>query len=89
MRLQDKQSQTNKVPLQTGDRVLVKATQYTSRTGKQKFLCDSNGAINQYIVTDIMQGMVHLQQIGTGKKSVHHEANIKQMPRNMEAQAED
>ena len=39
VRLQQKESATNQVPLQTGDRVLVKATQYTQLELGNKSFC--------------------------------------------------
>ena len=63
-----------------GDRVIIKNTQYTSKTCKGKFQC-AHGKVREYLVKSVNQGIVSLEELGTGAIVMKHESQCKVMPK--------
>ena len=82
---QHKKTQSAPTTFVSGDRVICKNTQYTTKTGKGKFET-KDGALVEYRVVSVSQGIVEVEVVGTGQKLLKHEANLKMMPRVMPAE---
>lgn len=78
---QHKKSAAREVALLSGDRVLARNTQYVSKVGQQKFECNSDGDLKEYLVLSVSNGIVRLQEQGTGRVALKHESLLKIMPR--------
>ena len=85
-RLSYSQKKSNKaeVALMSGDRVIYKNTQYTTRTGKNKFKCQE-GRVREFRVVSIAKGIVQLEDLENGKKLTAHGSHLKPMPKAMPA----
>lgn len=83
MRYNNKRTQSSDAPLLSGDRVIAKNTQYTTKTGKGKFET-KDGEVREYIVLSVSQGFAQLEEIATGHRMMKHEANLKLMPSTLE-----
>ena len=80
MKYVHKKAQTGEAPLLSGDRVIAKNSQYTTKTGCGKFET-KDGHVREYTVLSVSQGFVQLQEQGTHDTTFKHEANLKLMPR--------
>ena len=80
MKYVHKKAQTGEAPLLSGDRVIAKNSQYTTKTGCGKFET-KDGHVREYTVLSVSQGFVQLQEQGTRDTTFKHEANLKLMPR--------
>ena len=75
-----KKSAQQEVALVSGDRVVCKNTQYTSKTSKRKFEV-SDGQVKEYRVLSVSKGIVEVEDISTNVKSTKHESQLKLMPK--------
>lgn len=83
LKYDNKRTQSSDAPLLSGDRVIAKNTQYTSKTGKGKFET-KDGEVREYVVLSVSQGFVQVEDIATGSRMCKHEANLKLMPSALE-----
>ena len=79
LKYNNKRSHAADAPLLSGDRVIAKNTQYTSKTGHGKFEV-KDGQVRQYTVRSVSQGFVQLEDVATGQPVCKHESNLKLMP---------
>ena len=79
LKYNNKRSHAADAPLLSGDRVIAKNTQYTSKTGHGKFEV-KDGQVREYTVRSVSQGFVQLEDVATGQPVCKHESNLKLMP---------
>ena len=73
-------------PLLAGDRVIVKNSQYTSKTGGGKFEC-KDGKVREFIVEHNANGVVRIRATDNDQTLLKHESDPKLMPRVVEAES--
>ena len=80
-----KKSQSSQVAIISGDRVLVKSSQYASTVGNGKFVC-RDGNLAEFIVQKVSNVICELSEIGSGKLSIQHESMLKVLPNALPAE---
>ena len=80
LRYSQKRTESSEYALISGDRVIVKNSQYISKTGKGKYQC-KDGALREFRVVSVQKGIVEVEEIGTGARMLKHESHLKVMPR--------
>ena len=84
LRYDSKRKQACEAPVLFGDRVIVKNSQYTLKTGHGKFET-KDGKVREYTVQSVSQGFVELTEVGSGASVYKHEASLKLMPHKLPA----
>ncbi|CAJ1438404.1 unnamed protein product [Effrenium voratum] len=84
LRYDSKRKQACEAPVLSGDRVIVKNSQYTSKTGHGKFET-KDGKVREHTVQSVSQGFVELTEVGSGASVYKHEASLKLMPHKLPA----
>ena len=80
LRYQRRKAQTSSMPVLSGDKVLVRASQYRSATGHAKFETDKDGALKEFLVLSVASSIAKLQQCGTGAEVLKHVGMLKVLP---------
>lgn len=87
LQYQHKKTQTSAMPLLSGDRVIVRESQYRSACGHAKFETDSDGALKEFIVDSVNSSIARLKQVGTGAEVLKHVGQLKALPNALPAGA--
>jgi len=80
MKMEGRASEQNNVVIVTGDRVICKNTQYTAKGHALKFQ-HKGGERQEFTVRNKTGGLVDVEEVGTGLRSVRHESSLKLLPK--------
>ena len=86
---QRKKTQASAMPVLSGDRVLVRASQYRSSCGHAKFETDKDGGLKEFVVESITSSIAKLKQTGTDAEVLKHVAMLKVLPNSLPAGSAD
>ncbi|CAJ1396613.1 unnamed protein product [Effrenium voratum] len=89
LKYQRKKTRASAMPLLSGDRVIVRASQYRSACGYGKFETDKGGGLKEYVVKSINSSIAQIEELGTGVLGFKHVGMLKALPNSMPSNVAD